>query len=363
MDINTPFTSAEEQAALLPYMRGALPYTLMNDFLSKYSFQKDLYALKGLLSALLRVDIDSITNITILNPIEPSDIVNDKTCILDIKLELNHTQIINLEIQNLYQAFWPERSLTYLCRIFDQLSAGATYSNIQPCIQIGILNHNLFKPDDPRYTDDFYSEYRMLNTRTHTEYSSKFEIRVLSLKQLENASAEDKNDPNGLYHWAKIFCATSWEEMLMEASTNPRMQSFVGTVKKLTAEEKIALACENRRRYSNEIATYEEMVKNAQLDAQKAIADANSEAQQAIDEANSKAQQAIDEANSRAQQAIDEANSKAQQAIDEATDKVKSAETRAESAETKVNDILEQLVSLQTRLDEQDKLIAELSKR
>ena len=59
----------------------------------------------------------------------------------------------------------------------------------------------------------------------------------------------------------------------METSSNPRMQSFVGTVKKLTAEEKVALACENRRRYSNEIATYEEMVKNAEENARKMIQD------------------------------------------------------------------------------------------
>ena len=64
----------------------------------------------------------------------------------------------------------------------------------------------------------------MLNTNTHTEYCSKFEIRVLSLKQLENASEEDKTDPNGLYHWAKLFSARSWEEMLMETSSRESRQ-------------------------------------------------------------------------------------------------------------------------------------------
>ena len=46
----------------------------------------------------------------------------------------------------------------------------------------------------------------------------------------------------------------------MIAQDNPMMHSFVGTVMQLTAEEKVAQACEMRRRYSNEIATYEEKI-------------------------------------------------------------------------------------------------------
>lgn len=129
--------------------------------------------------------------------------------------------------------------------------------------KLGILNNTLFKPDDPRYSDEFYSEYRLLNTLNHKEYSSKFEIRVLSLSQLENASAEKKTDPNGLYHWAKMFKASTWEELRMIAQDNPMMNSFVGTVMQLTAEEKVAQACERRRRYSNDIATYEEEIATA----------------------------------------------------------------------------------------------------
>ena len=87
---------------------------------------------------------------------------------------------------------------------------------------------------------------------------------MLSLNQLEKASAEDKSDPNGLYHWARLFLSTCWEDLIMEAKANPNMQSFVGTVKKLTAEEQIALACENRLRYSNEMASYDYMVKQAE---------------------------------------------------------------------------------------------------
>ena len=264
MNIDTPYITDSSQLALLNATHtGRLTHTLLNDFLSKYSFQKDLYALRGLLAALLHIKIEDITDIVILNPIEPGEDISEKECILDIKLELNHTSIINIEIQSRYQDFWPERSITYLCRNFNQLEPGQSYNMIKPCIQIGILNNNLFRPDDSRYSADFYSIYRLLNVTNHKEYSSKFEIRVLSLSQLENASLEEKQDPNGLYYWARLFKASTWEELKMIARDNPMMNSFVGTVMKLTAEEKVAQACEMRRRYSNDIATYEEEIESA----------------------------------------------------------------------------------------------------
>lgn len=59
----------------------------------------------------------------------------------------------------------------------------------------------------------------------------------------------------------------------MIAQDNPMIDSFVGTVMQLTTDEKVAQACEMRRRYSNDIATYEEEIatKNA------AIADKDAE--------------------------------------------------------------------------------------
>lgn len=250
-------TDPQTQEILAHSMNGKLKYTLMNDFLSKYSLQKDLYALSGLLAALLHIHPEEITAIEILNPIEPGSVITDRNCILDVNLELNHRKIVNIELQSRRQDYWPERSITYLCRNFDQLREGESYEMIKPCVQIGILEHDLFRMDDPRYTDEFYSEYELLSATNHTAYSSKFSIKVLLLNHLEQATDQDKADPNGLYKWAKLFRAGSWEELKMIADENPRMTSFVGTVRKLSAEEQVAQACEARRRYTQDIATYE----------------------------------------------------------------------------------------------------------
>lgn len=263
MNINTPYINdAEMRNIIWDSMKGELEYTLMNDFLSKYSFQKDLYALKGLLAALLKVELEEITDIMILNPIEPGEQITDKDCILDIKLEMNHSTIINVEFQATFQDFWTERSIVYLSRNINQLKEGESYRNLKPCVHIGILDRDLFRPDDSRYTGEFHSEYRILNTKTYSEYSSKFSIIVLSLKNIENASASDREGENSVYYWGKLFKAKSWEELKMLAKDNDRMESFVGTIKKLTADEEVAEACERRRRYLNDIATYEDEIKS-----------------------------------------------------------------------------------------------------
>ena len=41
----------------------------------------------------------------------------------------------------------------------------------------------------------------------------------------------------------------------MVAEKNERMQSFVGTVRQLSAEERVAQVCEARRKYLSDMAT------------------------------------------------------------------------------------------------------------
>lgn len=239
---------------------GKMEYTLVNDFLAKYGLQKDLYALKGLLAALLEIDIDSITDIQILNPIEPSKIISDKECILDIKLEINNSKLVNIEIQNHFQDFWPERAVTYMCRMFDNLEQGQGYDEVKPCIHIGILNCSLVIGKEEKVRE-FFNDYRILNTRTCETFTEKFVIKELLLNNLENATKKQKEDNAGVYYWAKLFKAKTWEEMRMIAQKDVRMKSLVNTASKLSGDRAVKEACEARSLYTLEKNTYENMLK------------------------------------------------------------------------------------------------------
>lgn len=51
-----------------------------------------------------------------------------------------------------------------------------------------------------------------------------------------------------LYHWAQLFRATTWEEILMLAEKNENIKECIVTLKELTEDEKIQLECEARER-------------------------------------------------------------------------------------------------------------------
>lgn len=141
---------------------------------------------------------------------------------------------------------WEERSLTYLCRAFDQLVSGENYKDVKRTVHIGILD---FTPGG--FPEEFYSEYVFYCKKTGHVYSDKIGIYMLQLKQLGN-SKDEKEMPE-LYHWAQLFQATTWEEIKMLADNNEDMKDCVVTIKKLTADEKTRQQLEAREKHQRDI--------------------------------------------------------------------------------------------------------------
>ena len=228
---------------------GKLRYTMRNDYMFKAVLQKNKRALKGLLSALLYMKAEDITEIQILNPIELGERVDGKKCILDLKLMLNNSSVLNIELQVAYFKDWVERSLTYLCRLFNHLHEGQEYGEVMATYHIGILDFWL-----PGKTKEFYSEYRLMNVKNHEIYSSKFGIRVVNLKAVDEEDIV--KEPEELYEWAKLFKASTWEELKMLAEKNDYIADTVVTLRELTDDEKIRMQCEARERYELDRLSY-----------------------------------------------------------------------------------------------------------
>lgn len=227
---------------------GKLEYPMTNDYMFRAVMQTNNQALTGLLYALLGLPEGSITSAEILNPIVLGESINDKTCILDLKVCLNNYEVINVEMQVNDQGNWPERSLTYLCRSFDNLEKGQDYLEVRPVIHISIIDFYL-----PHLTPEFYSEYQLLNVKNHECYSSKISLRVLNLKTLKDDTV--KKEPLDLYIWAKMLKAQSWEEMKMAAKQNPYIEDVVVTYHEMTEEEKIREQCFARALYEWDMAS------------------------------------------------------------------------------------------------------------
>ena len=192
---------------------GELRYRLTNDYFFHVVFQSNPKALTGLCASLLHLQPEDITSVEVLNPIELGKTITDKDFILDLKVSLNDSRIINFEMQVEDEGDWPERSLSYLCRTYDQLAKGQAYVDVKPVYHIGFLDFDLkdFQPE-------FYATYILMNRKNHQIYSDKFTLSVVNLNQIELATEEDR-----LYaidYWAQLFKATTWEAIKMLAAKN-----------------------------------------------------------------------------------------------------------------------------------------------
>jgi predicted transposase/invertase (TIGR01784 family) len=221
---------------------GKIDYTFTNDYMFRAILQKNERVLKALICAMLHMDEKEVKTITITNPIQLGEAIDNKEFILDINVTLNDDTVINLEMQveNLHN--WDDRSLSYLCRSFDALHTGENYTQAKTAIHIGFLDFTPF-PDAP----EFYATYCLLNVKNHHVYSDKFVLSVVSLRQIELATDEDKAWK--IDHWARLFKATTWEEIKMIAKKDPAFQEASETLYVMNSDETIRARCRAREDY------------------------------------------------------------------------------------------------------------------
>ena len=217
-------------------------YGLINDYMFRAVFQTSEEALKGLLSALLYIPEEEILSCVICNPIILGDAIDEKTCILDIRVLLNGNKQINLEMQMGSVENWPDRSVFYLCRMFTDMKKGLDYTQTKPSIHIGIMMKSPV-PEDAA----FYNEYALKNRRTGYEFTGKIALHVLDLSCLKQVPKEERN--SSLYYWACVFKAKTWKEVLAMAEQSESIKKAVVTLRELSEDEKIRQQCEARERY------------------------------------------------------------------------------------------------------------------
>lgn len=221
-------------------------YGMRNDYMFKAVLQESREVLRNLVAVLMGIDESTIASCEIVNPIELGKSMDAKECILDVKLVLNDTQIINIELQIRKEASWPERSLLYWSRAFDCIRSGDDYSLLKPTYHIGIIDFTLFE-NNP----EFYAEYLLMSRNTGKIYTDKISMRVLDLSKIENAREGEEK----LVKWAKIFRAKTMAELETLAAEEEVLKSMVAHIRELSEEEKIRQQCEAREDYERRLLT------------------------------------------------------------------------------------------------------------
>ena len=314
-------------------LSGPIGIRLVNDRLFRILLQKNNRVLKGLIASLLHMNEADISSVRIENEAVLGEDISEKEFILDIRIRMNDDTIINLEMQVIDLHNWVERSMSYLCRNFDNLSRGEDYVSVRPSIQIGLLNYTLF-PEAP----EFYATYYLMNEKTHQKYSDKLRLSVLDLTQINLATDEDKH--YDIHLWASLFKAQKWEDLKMIAKNNEVITSAVSTIYEITQDQKLV---EYIRYRDEEIAEKNRM----QTDAIKAKAE-TAEAKKEATEAKKEAAEAKKET-SEAKKETSEAKKEAAEA------KKETAEAKKETAEMK-----KEITKTKKQLAKSEQRIAEL---
>ena len=237
---------------------GIIPYTFLNDYMFRVILQKHKNVLRSIVCACLKLDAGDVQDIVVQNPIELGEAIDDKTFILDINVLLNNNTIINLEMQVLDLKDWPERSLSYLARSYDNVAKGDEYINVKPVYHIGFLNYTIF----PEYPE-FFAKYRMMNIKNHNVYTTKFNLYVVDLTKIELATQEDVD--TGLVYWTQVFKAKTWEELRQMAERNQELQEATEALYVYNQDEIVKEQCRARQDYYNHERGTQKRLEEARL--------------------------------------------------------------------------------------------------
>ena len=210
---------------------GPLGFRVCNDYLFRMFLQVDNQSLKAIIASFMHVPVEEIEQVTVINPIVPGQSIDDKEIWLDINVIMNMKKPINIEMQAYRRAGWVERSVFYACRGFDNLVHGDTYTDTPGFWQISFCDFCLFC-EHPAFCRSFI----LTSTdKEHIPYTDKLMLSNVDLTNIELANEEDVR--YGLVDWAKLFKASTWEELKMLAENNQTIDQAISSVWQMTEDE------------------------------------------------------------------------------------------------------------------------------
>ena len=93
----------------------------------------------------------------------------------------------------------------------------------------------------------FYSEYALLDVRTHWRYSDKLSVRIVDMTRTDEA--RDNAQEREIARWASMFMADSRQELERLSEGDDVMEEMLMTYAVLSAEEKVRQQCLAREDY------------------------------------------------------------------------------------------------------------------
>ena len=195
---------------------------------------------ESFICAVLGVQEESIQK-TILMPTHlHKDYADDKLGILDVCVVLENGTQIDMEIQLTAFAYWVERSLFYMCKMYvDQIHKGEDYDVLRKCIHVGILDFILFDE-----YEEYASCFHIWEDQRKQKYTDKLEIHVLELPKLSKYEYPE----TALLNWVKFINAETKEELKMLAKNDDSLEKAYEKLVNISADKEKRLEYEERQK-------------------------------------------------------------------------------------------------------------------
>ncbi len=214
------------------------------DLVFKLLFTNDLEVLCDLVNAVLDFpEHQHIQSIQVKNPtILPGELA-EKLIILDLQAIDEHDRSYDIEMQVRKYAFYPERSLYYLCRMYaSQLETGESYASLKPVIGIHFLDYTVF----PEYSD-LHWQFEFRDGR-HPELclSKDMALHFFELPKVEKSG----NAGEKMQEWLHFFNHAHEEDddMVNTQYHTPAIQKAFTILKRLSADEETLQLAELREK-------------------------------------------------------------------------------------------------------------------
>lgn len=207
---------------------------LKSDFCLKEIFENEVVR-KYFISDILKVPIEEIRSVCLLNTSLWKRYRNQKLGILDILLELNNSVKINIELQIKTGKYWDKRQLFYLAKLYvADLRAGQDYTKLKRCVAISILDFNLTDGEE------YHNVYKLRDEKGNV-FSEMFEIHTLELRKKLTG-----NQP--LDDWIRLFNAEKEEDLDMIKTKNPGIREAIRELKLLSLTDEIRYYFESKEK-------------------------------------------------------------------------------------------------------------------
>ena len=222
--------------------------TLRNDYLFKrlLGSEENKDILQDFLEVILDIPHEEIEGIELLDKELKKDRSVDKTGILDVKVRLKNKTIINIEIQNIWDESFINRTLFYWAKIYvEEFRQGDDYTKLNRCITINIVGKGF------NLNNKIHSKYLLKEEVSNEKLTNLIEMHFLNLKRAKELN--DIKDP--LIRWLLFIETDSKEERHMLAEHSPVLKLLNEKIDLLSLTPKEKKLYESRMMLKSDIVS------------------------------------------------------------------------------------------------------------